>query len=54
VDRAQEVADQIGKKVAELTINWALKLARAGAVIRESVEDVWAEAQSIRRGKPKP
>jgi hypothetical protein len=51
VDRAQEMANRIGSAVASFTLTWGWKLARAGAVIRESVEDVWAEAQSIRRGK---
>jgi hypothetical protein len=51
VDRAQVLADEIGKKVADFTLSLGAKLVRAGALVREAVEDVWAEAQSIRRGK---
>jgi hypothetical protein len=51
VDRAQVLADQIGKKVADFTLSLGARLVHAGAVVREAVEDVWAEAQGIRRGK---
>ena len=51
VNRAEELANQFGKKVADFTLSLGGKLVRAGAVVREAVEDVWAEAQSIRRGK---
>jgi hypothetical protein len=53
VDRAHVLADQIGSKVAAFTLTLGFKLARASAVVRETVQDVWAEAQSIRRGTKK-
>jgi enoyl-CoA hydratase/carnithine racemase len=50
MERAQEIADKIGAAVSEFSLKWGWKLLQAGAVVRESVEDIWAEAQSIRRG----
>ena len=49
-ERAEAIADKIGETVAALALDWGRKLLYAGAVVRESVEDIWAEAQSIRRG----
>jgi hypothetical protein len=51
LDRAQVLADNLGAKIAEFTVTWGWKLLKMGAVVRESVEDMWAEAQNIRRGK---
>lgn len=45
VDRAEELIENWGERVG----GW---LATAAARVREEAEDMWAEAQSIRRGEP--
>jgi hypothetical protein len=48
--RAEEVVDRIAEKVANFTSLFGRQLLRLGARVREEAEDMWAEAQSIRRG----
>jgi hypothetical protein len=50
VDRAEDVLDEVGKKLGGLLSVASNKLRKAAAVAKEEVEDLWAEAQSIRRG----
>jgi hypothetical protein len=45
VSDAERAAEQAAAKVAD----W---IARAGARLREEAEDIWADAQAIRQGKP--
>jgi hypothetical protein len=51
VARAEEIVDRLAARASELTSVWGRRLMRAAARIREEAEDVWAEAQSIRRGE---
>lgn len=50
VERAEEIVDRLAERVAHYTSVWGRQLWRASARIREEAEDLWAEAQSIRRG----
>jgi hypothetical protein len=51
VARAEEIVDRLAARAAEVTSVWGRRLLRAASRIREEAEDVWAEAQSIRRGE---
>jgi hypothetical protein len=53
VDRAEDTLDELGKKVGTLFASATTRLRKAAAVGREELEDLWAEAQSIRRGDTK-
>jgi hypothetical protein len=53
LDRAEDTLDELGKKVGGVLAGAMTKLRRAAAVTREEFEDLWAEAQSIRRGDTK-
>jgi hypothetical protein len=48
--RAEEMVDRVAGKVAHFTAAFGRQLLRLGARVREEAEDMWAEAQSIRRG----
>lgn len=50
-ERAEELVDRAGQTLAHWTGLAALRLLKAAALAREAAEDVWAEAQSIRRGE---
>jgi hypothetical protein len=50
MDRAEEMVDRIAERVAQFTSVWGRKLLKLGARAREEAEDMWAEAQNIRRG----
>jgi hypothetical protein len=53
MQRAEELADQIGERVGHYASVIGHKLMQWAARIREEAEDIWAEAQSIRRkGRP--
>jgi hypothetical protein len=51
MERAEEMVDRFAERVSELTSVWGRKLLRLAARAREEAEDIWAEAQSIRRGE---
>jgi hypothetical protein len=51
VRRAEEVIDQVADRVGEFTTYLGRQILRLGARAREEAEDMWAEAQSIRRGR---
>ena len=50
-ERAEEIVDRIGQRLGYVASLIALRLLKAAALVREEAEDVWAEAQSIRRGE---
>jgi hypothetical protein len=50
VERAEELVDRISTTVADYTARWGRGLLRAMSRIKEEAEDIWGEAQSIRRG----
>jgi hypothetical protein len=50
MDRAEEMVDRLAQKVAHYTSAFGRALLRLGARAREEAEDIWAEAQNIRRG----
>jgi hypothetical protein len=50
VQRAEVLADRLGARVASFTTTIGRSLFRFGARVREEAEDIWAEAQNIRRG----
>jgi hypothetical protein len=49
VERAEQIADRLGEKCAAVTSACVRKLAWLTARAREAAEDLWAEAQSVRR-----
>jgi hypothetical protein len=49
--RAEEIVDDATGRVDDWTDRVAKWTARAAERVREEVEDVWADAQSIRRGE---
>jgi hypothetical protein len=50
IDRAEDKLDELGKVVGSFLAGAAKRLRRAAAIGKEELEDLWAEAQSIRRG----
>jgi hypothetical protein len=52
-DRAEEMADQFATQVACVTAALGRGFLRLTARLREEAEDIWAEAQDIRRGDNK-
>jgi hypothetical protein len=54
MQRAEEMADQLGERVAYYATLVGFKLLKFAARIREEAQDIWAEAQSIRRGGQPP
>ena len=51
VRRAEEVIDRVAERVGQFTSYLGRQVLRLGARAREEAEDMWAEAQSIRRGR---
>ncbi len=49
--RAEELEDVIAARVAAVSSAWARTAMQLAAHVREAAEDVWAEAQTIRRGE---
>jgi hypothetical protein len=50
VDRADEVVDRIAERVSTFTARLGGGFLRVLSRMREEAEDIWGEAQSIRRG----
>ena len=50
-ERAEELVDQLGKRIGHYGALTSLQVLRATARVREEVEDMWAEAQNIRQGR---
>ena len=50
-ERAEALVDRLGGRLGFFAGLTALQLRRATARAREEAEDLWAEAQSIRRGE---
>jgi hypothetical protein len=48
-ERAEEVMDDVSQRLDDWSDKVADWVARATARTREQVEDIWAEAQSLRR-----
>jgi hypothetical protein len=49
LDRAGEVVDRLSKRIGEWANVATMQVVVAYARVREEAEDIWAEAQSIRR-----
>ena len=49
--RAEVIVDRMGERVGYLASSMAQRLRIAAARAREEAEDIWVEAQSMRRGK---
>jgi hypothetical protein len=50
VDRADQMVERAAEKVVSLSIRCGRGILRLLSRVREEAEDMWAEAQSIRRG----
>jgi len=48
-ERAEEMLDRVGQRVGRYASLAGLRLRRMAAVAREEAEDIWAEAESVRR-----
>ena len=48
-ERAEEMLDRAGEQVGRFAALLGLRARQAAALAREEAEDVWAEAQSMRR-----
>jgi len=53
VDRAEQMVDRLAEGVAGFTSRWGRRVLWLGTRVKEEAEDLWAEAQSIRRGDQK-
>jgi hypothetical protein len=51
LERAEELADQIGARIGFIASVVGRQVIRLAALTREAAEDFWAEAQDIRHGK---
>jgi hypothetical protein len=52
--RAEELADRLGERFRHYASLVGTKLLQFAARVREEAEDIWEEAQSIRRGEHPP
>jgi hypothetical protein len=50
VERAEEMVDKIATGVSDFTSRWGRRVMRLLSRVKEEAEDMWGEAQSIRRG----
>jgi hypothetical protein len=53
IARAEQMVDRLAERVAGFTSTWGRRVLWLGARVKEEAEDMWAEAQSIRRGDQK-
>lgn len=51
VRKAEELVDRAGERIGHLASLLGRRLVRMAARAREEAEDIWAEAQEIRRRK---
>jgi hypothetical protein len=49
LDRVEEMMDEVGRKVGEFTSKVGKSLFMIGSHLRENFEDVWAEANELRK-----
>ncbi len=50
-ERAEELVDRVGESVGHFAALAGWRMLKAAAFVREEAEDVWAEAQSVRRAQ---
>ena len=48
-ERAEELVDRVGESVGNFATLAGWRVLKVAAFVREEAEDVWAEAQSVRR-----
>jgi hypothetical protein len=51
LQRAEELVDRMGERLAHYAAFLGTKIKEWAAHLHEEAEDIWAEAQSIRRGE---
>ncbi len=51
IERAEELVDRLGERTGAFASMASLRIRKLAARAREEAEDVWAEAQSVRRRK---
>jgi hypothetical protein len=54
MQRAEEMTDRLGERLGHFASLVGMKILRLAARFREEAEDIWAEAQHIRRGNQPP
>jgi hypothetical protein len=52
MQRAEETADHLGERIRHYASVVGFQILRFAARVKEEAEDIWAEAQCIRRGGP--
>ena len=50
VDRAEQMVERVAENVSSFTAKWGRRAWSIVSRVREEAEDMWSEAQSIRRG----
>ena len=50
VDRAEQMVERVAANVSSFTAKWGRRAWSVVSRVREEAEDMWSEAQSIRRG----
>lgn len=50
-ERAEELVDRLGESVGNFASLAGWRMLKVAAFVREEAEDVWAEAQSVRRAQ---
>jgi pyruvate/2-oxoglutarate dehydrogenase complex dihydrolipoamide acyltransferase (E2) component len=50
-ERAEELVDRVGESVGNFASLAGWRMLKVAAFVREEAEDVWAEAQSVRRAQ---
>jgi hypothetical protein len=54
MERAEALADRLGERISHYASVFGFKILQFAARAKEEAEDIWAEAQNIRRGNPPP
>jgi hypothetical protein len=54
MQRAEVLVDRLGERIGHYVALFGFKLLRFAARAKEEAEDIWAEAQSVRRGQQPP
>ena len=52
MERAEALADRLGEQISHYASVFGFKILQFAARAKEEAEDIWAEAQNIRRGNP--
>jgi hypothetical protein len=54
MERAEDLVERLGQRLGHFTALAGFQIQKAPARMREEIEDMWAEAHSIRQQKSPP